>query len=115
MYKHTSKGKNPAVHLGDWVQFDFYLKREEENRFSRVTRRQWVEYPCLSHWPMRDRRGIVAGTRTFSNGKYEYAYGDSDEPPTYTPDEYFEVAVVYTSLRKKPVFVRLDRVRPLEV
>lgn len=56
-----------------------------------------------------ESRGVVVGIRTLSNGRVTYNY---DEPTEYTANEWFKAALIATDLLRKPVFVRVEDVKP---
>lgn len=85
--------------LGDKVTFDSTLSRG------------W-EAPSRKVWKQTGRRGqgVVIGKRTYANGRVEH-YG-YDGGPEFTPTEHFPVYLVVTGLRRAPVAVTPEHLRP---
>lgn len=54
--------------------------------------------------------GVIAGVRTLADGYASWPY--SDEPIVFYPESHFPAYLVAFDLRRKPVYLRIEDVRP---
>ena len=87
--------------FGQKVCITHFLHRRSHNKvregYGTVWYKSWKKVPYLMQ-----QRGICIGYRTLANGQNEFY---SDEPISFTPEEYFKAYLVVTDPRKKPVYV----------
>ena len=99
MRKKLNKPDTSAFFLGQWVEFEFTLRRVSDyGPGYRGWRKEW----------RRDKftvntQGIVMGIRHLSNGKNEWVQDDA--PLCYTHTDYLVAVLVSYDLRRKPVLV----------
>lgn len=108
MRKKLNKPDTSAFHLGQWVEFEFKLRRVSNYGTDyRGWRKEWV----------RDKfymkaQGIVMGIRHLTNGSNEWA--GPDGPLIYKHEGYLVAVLVSYDLRRKPVLVPPEDLKILD-
>lgn len=95
--------------LGETIRFKSTLARVSEYRSKNPHDRYKQEWKIWKETQFRDEQeGIIIGERTYSNG---YNTHEQDYGNVYTAKEHFQVLLVVTHIRKKPVVV----LKPLSI
>lgn len=99
MREKLKKPDTSVFHLGQWVEFEFRLRRVSDyGSDHRGWRKEWRREKFDIN-----AQGIVMGVRHLSNGKNEWVQDDA--PLSYTHTDYLVAVLVSYDLRRKPVLV----------